>query len=121
MTARLKKGERTFHEKFGTDPEICTGDRSCIRLSGCPSLTIAPNPDCLHLEPVTKVSPSCVACGLCGEVAHAAVLCPSFYRASVIHNPSIWDRLRARLFDLIIRHFQRRLERPGAVLAGAGR
>ena len=33
---------------------------------------------------------SCVGCGLCGEVAHAAVLCPSFYRASIDHQP---DRL----------------------------
>ncbi len=118
--ARLKKGERVVREKFGTDPEICTGDHSCIRLSGCPSLTIAPNPDPLRLEPVTKVSPSCVACGLCGEIAHAAVLCPSFYRASVIHNPSIWDRVRARACNLLIRYFQRRLERPAAALAGAG-
>jgi len=35
---------------------------------------------------------SCVGCGLCGEVAHAAVLCPSFYRAEVIRNPNWWDR-----------------------------
>jgi hypothetical protein len=35
---------------------------------------------------------SCVGCGLCGEVAHAAVLCPSFYRAEVIKNPNGWDR-----------------------------
>src|SRR5262249_8124114 len=35
---------------------------------------------------------SCVGCGLCGEVAHAAVLCPSFYRAELIRNPNWWDR-----------------------------
>ena len=29
---------------------------------------------------------SCVGCGLCGEVAHAAVLCPSFYRAEIVRN-----------------------------------
>ena len=44
---------------------------------------------------------SCVGCGLCGEVAHAAVLCPSFYRAEIVSNPTRWDarcaqRLRAR-------------------------
>jgi indolepyruvate ferredoxin oxidoreductase alpha subunit len=29
---------------------------------------------------------------LCGEVAHADVLCPSFYRAEIIRNPNWWDR-----------------------------
>ena len=38
---------------------------------------------------------SCVGCGNCGEVADAAVLCPSFYRADIIHNPSGWDRFGA--------------------------
>ena len=48
---------------------------------------------------MTQVIQSCVGCGLCGEVAHAAVLCPSFYRAEVIENPS----LAARLLDSIRR------------------
>jgi len=81
-------------ERFGVDPDTCTGDHSCIRLSGCPSLTVAPNPDPLRVEPVTKVINSCVGCGLCGEVAHAAVLCPSFYRAEIVKNPSRLERLR---------------------------
>ena len=78
--------------RYGVDDEICTGDHSCIRLSGCPSLTVKPNPDPLRTDPVASVIESCVGCGLCGEVAHAAVLCPSFYRAEVIRNPSRWDR-----------------------------
>ena len=78
--------------RFGVDDEICTGDHSCIRLSGCPSLTVKPNPDPLRTDPVATVIESCVGCGLCGEVAHAAVLCPSFYRAEVIRNPNWWDR-----------------------------
>ena len=78
--------------RFGVDDEICTGDHSCIRLSGCPSLTVKPNPDPLRSDPVATVIESCVGCGLCGEVAHAAVLCPSFYRADVISNPTWWDR-----------------------------
>ena len=90
MRKRVEGGKRVVRERFGVDPDTCTGDHSCIRLSGCPSLTLAPNPDPLRREPVTKVINSCVGCGLCGEVAHAAVLCPSFYRASIIANP---DRL----------------------------
>src|SRR5208282_2133754 len=89
---KLKRGERVVKTRYGVDDEICTGDHSCIRLSGCPSLTVKPNPDPLRTDPVATVIESCVGCGLCGEVAHAAVLCPSFYRADVISNPSWWDR-----------------------------
>jgi len=110
--AQAERGERVVRERFGVDADTCTGDHSCIRLSGCPSLTIAPNPDPLRRAPVTKVIDSCVGCGLCGEVSHAAVLCPSFYRASLITNPSVWDRLKARWRGWIIGFLQRRLARP---------
>jgi len=106
-----ERGERVVRERFGVDADTCTGDHSCIRLSGCPSLTIAPNPDPLRREPVTKVINSCVGCGLCGEVSHAAVLCPSFYRASLITNPTGWDRFMARVRGAVIGFFQRRIER----------
>jgi indolepyruvate ferredoxin oxidoreductase alpha subunit len=105
------RGERVVRERFGVDADTCTGDHSCIRLSGCPSLTIAPNPDPLRREPVTKVINSCVGCGLCGEVSHAAVLCPSFYRATLITNPTGWDRFMARVRTAVIAFFQRRIER----------
>jgi indolepyruvate ferredoxin oxidoreductase alpha subunit len=107
----VQAGKRVVRERFGVDADTCTGDHSCIRLSGCPSLTVAPNPDPLRREPVTKVIDSCVGCGLCGEVAHAAVLCPSFYRASIVNNPNAWDRLMARLREAAIGALQRRLER----------
>ena len=100
---KLERGGRLVKTRYGVDDEICTGDHSCIRLSGCPSLTLKPNPDPLRSDPVASVIESCVGCGLCGEVAHAAVLCPSFYRAEVIRNPSGWDRtlhrLRRRIID----------------------
>ncbi len=110
MRKRLQGGERVVRERFGVDPDTCTGDHSCIRLSGCPSLTLAPNPDPLRREPVTKVINSCVGCGLCGEVAHAAVLCPSFYRASIIANPTPWDRLKSKLRGAVIGWLQRRMD-----------
>jgi indolepyruvate ferredoxin oxidoreductase alpha subunit len=91
---KLKRGERVVRTRFGVDDEICTGDHSCIRLSGCPSLTVKPSPDPLRSDPVASVIESCVGCGLCGEVAHAAVLCPSFYRAETIKNPSWLERVR---------------------------
>jgi indolepyruvate ferredoxin oxidoreductase, alpha subunit len=108
MRKRMEAGERVVRERFGVDPDTCTGDHSCIRLSGCPSLTLAPNPDPLRREPVTKVINSCVGCGLCGEVAHAAVLCPSFYRASIIANPTLWDRLKDKARAAVISWLQRR-------------
>jgi indolepyruvate ferredoxin oxidoreductase alpha subunit len=110
--ARAERGERVTQERFGVDADTCTGDHSCIRLSGCPSLTIAPNPDPLRRAPVTKVLNSCVGCGLCGEVSHAAVLCPSFYRATVISNTSAWDRLKAKWRAVVIGFLQRRMARP---------
>jgi len=89
---KLKRGERVVKTRYGVDDDICTGDHSCIRLSGCPSLTVKPSPDPLRTDPVATVIESCVGCGLCGEVAHAAVLCPSFYRTDVISNPTWFDR-----------------------------
>jgi len=114
MKKRMDGGERVVRERFGVDPDTCTGDHSCIRLSGCPSLTLAPNPDPLRREPVTKVINSCVGCGLCGEVAHAAVLCPSFYRASIIANPTAWDRLKHRIRGAVIGWLQRRIDLAAA-------
>jgi indolepyruvate ferredoxin oxidoreductase alpha subunit len=117
MRKRMEAGKRVVRERFGVDPDTCTGDHSCIRLSGCPSLTLAPNPDPLRREPVTKVINSCVGCGLCGEVAHAAVLCPSFYRATVIANPTHWDRLKAKARGVVIGWLQRHIDRRLAVAA----
>jgi indolepyruvate ferredoxin oxidoreductase alpha subunit len=97
-----QQGGRVVRQKFGVDEEVCTGDHSCIRLSGCPSLTIKPSSDPLRTDPIAHVDNSCVGCGVCGEVAHAAVLCPSFYRADVISNPTAWDRFKHRLRAIVI-------------------
>ncbi len=94
--AKLISGERLVRVKYGVDEDTCTGDHSCIRISGCPTLTIKDNPDPLRRDPVATVIDGCVGCGLCGENAHAAVLCPSFYRAEVVQNPNAWDRFIAR-------------------------
>jgi indolepyruvate ferredoxin oxidoreductase alpha subunit len=98
QTARkLAAGKRVLRTRFWVDPELCTGDHSCIRLSGCPSLTIKPTEDRLRTDPVAHVNNDCVGCGLCGELVHAAQLCPSFAQIDVIQNPSGWDRLKQRL------------------------
>ncbi|MGH8309796.1 MAG: thiamine pyrophosphate-dependent enzyme, partial [Steroidobacteraceae bacterium] len=111
MKKAVREGKRVTRERFGVDPETCTGDHSCIRLSGCPSLTLKDNPDPLRTDPVAHVDSSCVGCGVCGEVAHAAVLCPSFYSAELLYNPSRWDRLVSRLRALVIGALQERAER----------
>ena len=108
---QIADGGRVVRERFGIDPDTCTGDHSCIRLSGCPSLTIKPNPDPLRTDPIATVIDSCVGCGLCGEVAHAAVLCPSFYRAGIINNPTRWDRFKLRLRTAVIGALQDRIAR----------
>ena len=110
-------GQRVVRERFGVDPDTCTGDHSCIRLSGCPSLTIKPNTDPLRTDPVAAVQDSCVGCGLCGEVSHAAVLCPSFYRAEIVTNATRGDRLRQRVRQAVIGWLQRRDAQRRAQLA----
>ena len=112
----LKAGERVVRTRFGVDEDTCTGDHACIRLSGCPSLSVKPNPDPLRKDPVTSVLDSCVGCGLCGEVADAAVLCPSFYRAEIIQNPNALDRLLDRTRSSVITKLQGRTNIAGAAL-----
>jgi indolepyruvate ferredoxin oxidoreductase alpha subunit len=97
QAADLQAGKRVVRERFGVDPETCTGDHACIRVSGCPSLSITDNPDPLRTDPIATVLDSCVGCGVCGANAHAAVLCPSFYRADVVQNPTRRDRALAAL------------------------
>src|SRR5206468_10290331 len=97
VAAQLRAGERVETPRFGVDPDVCTGDKSCMRFNGCPSLTLAENPDPLRDDPVAHVDETCVGCGVCGEVAHAAVLCPSFYEVRIVQNPSRWRRLLARV------------------------
>jgi len=108
LAAALKRGERVVRTRYGVDDAVCTGDHSCIRLSGCPSLTIKPSPDPLRDDPVAQVINSCVGCGLCGEVADAAVLCPSFYKAEIVQNPTWWDRMVARVRTAVIGWLQGR-------------
>lgn len=102
----LKKGERVQRVKYGVDEDVCNGDHACIRLSGCPTLTLKDNPDPLKVDPVATVIDGCVGCGLCGENAHAATLCPSFYRAEVIQNPKWTERLLASVRGAFVRLLQ---------------
>ena len=93
----LGAGERVVRTRYGIDEETCTGDHSCIRLSGCPTLTVKASSDPLKSDPVAHVTNGCVGCGLCGEVAHAATLCPSFWRAEIIQNARWYDRALGRV------------------------
>ena len=115
FAAAVKSGARRVLPRFGVDEEVCSGDHACIRLSGCPSLSLRRSEDPLKPDPVAYVDASCVGCGHCGEVAEAAVLCPSFYRADVVHNPTAWDRLRARWNGRVIAWLRRRRPAPLSV------
>ncbi len=64
--------------------------------------------DPLKDDSVAAVDNSCVACGNCGEVAEAAILCPSFYRTDVIQNPNRFDRVAWRLRSAVIDWLHRR-------------
>jgi len=104
-------GKRVVKERFGVDEDVCTGDHACMRLSGCPSLSVKHTSDPLKDDPVAVIDNSCVGCGNCGEVAVAAVLCPSFYQADIIHNPSRFDRWSAAMRSALIGFLQRRTDR----------
>ncbi|MEO1677192.1 MAG: indolepyruvate ferredoxin oxidoreductase subunit alpha [Pseudomonadota bacterium] len=101
-------GKRVVRTRFGVDEDVCTGDHACIRLSGCPSLTLKETGDILRDEPVVAIDESCVGCGNCGEVADAAVLCPSFYQADYVQNAGGWEQWIAGLRARVIGALQRR-------------
>lgn len=94
---KIADGKKVVRTRYGVDEDTCTGDHSCIRLSGCPTLTVKTASDPLKSDPVAHVLNGCVGCGLCGENAHAATLCPSFYRAEIVSNPGWLDRTAARV------------------------
>ncbi len=105
--AAIKEGRRVEAPRFGVDKEVCTGDHACMRLSGCPSLGLKHTSDPLRDDPIAHIDQTCVGCGNCGEVADAAILCPSFYRADVVHNPSRlekqWAGIRAGVIGWLAR------------------
>jgi indolepyruvate ferredoxin oxidoreductase, alpha subunit len=105
VAASLAQGQRVVRTRFGVDENVCTGDHACVRLSACPSLTVRDAIDPLRSDPVAYVTPDCVGCGLCGENAHAATLCPSFFKVDVIQNPGVWDRLKDQLRRAVLRWF----------------
>ena len=113
----VNDGKRMVRDRFGVDEDTCTGDHACIRLSGCPSLTVKPNPDPLRRQPVSYVDNSCVGCGNCGEVAHEAVLCPSFYKGQIVFNPNLFDRTLFGVRSAVINWLQVRAEKHRLRLA----
>ncbi len=111
MKADQLERKRAEVEKFGVDADICTGDHACIRISGCPSLSLKENPDPLRDDPVAHVDETCVACGHCGEVADAAVLCPSFYNVHLVKNPNFIDRMLSKFRHAVVSRLQERYAR----------
>ncbi|RPE66624.1 indolepyruvate ferredoxin oxidoreductase alpha subunit [Pacificibacter maritimus] len=108
LAKAAKDGKRVVRPRFGVDEDICTGDHACMRLSGCPSLSVKDTGDPLRDDPVAAIDQTCVGCGNCGEVADAAVLCPSFYQAEIVSNPSDFEKRRASRTGKIIGWLQNR-------------
>ena len=115
----IKEGRRVDVPRFGVDSDVCTGDHACMRLSGCPSLSLKQLDDPLRDDPVAHIDQTCVGCGNCGEVADTAVLCPSFYQADVVHNPSGFERWRAGQRARIITWMQARRDARRLRLSGS--
>jgi indolepyruvate ferredoxin oxidoreductase alpha subunit len=70
---------------------------------GLPVADASHQPRPARTDPVARWIDSCVGCGLCGEVAHAAVLCPSFYRR--------WERTLDGWRRRVVGWFQARQQR----------
>ncbi|WP_146344908.1 thiamine pyrophosphate-dependent enzyme [Phaeobacter marinintestinus] len=117
--AAIRDGRRVDVPRFGVDEDVCTGDHACMRLSGCPSLSLKTLDDPLRDDPVASIDHTCVGCGNCGEVADAAILCPSFYRADVVHNPSGLERWMADRRAGVRSWLQARRDRKRLSFSGA--
>ena len=115
LAAAVKEGRRVTKPRFGVDEDVCTGDHACMRLSGCPSLSVKTLDDPLRDDPVAAIDHTCVGCGNCGEVADAAVLCPSFYQAETVFNPTGFERFANRLRQRVIGWLQARRDRSRLV------
>ena len=106
----IANGKRVLKTRFGVDEDVCTGDHACIRLSGCPSLSVRELDDPLRDDPVASIDQNCVGCGNCGEVADAAVLCPSFYQADVVTNATKIETWISGVRRSLIQKLQRRYD-----------
>lgn len=116
----ISDGQRVEIPRFGIDEAVCTGDHACMRLSGCPSLGLKVTDDPLRDDPVAHIDQTCVGCGNCGEVADAAVLCPSFYQADVVHNPDRFEQKLAYWQTRLIKWLQKRRNRKRLVFSIGG-
>ena len=115
----ISNGVRTEIPRFGVDEDICTGEHACIRVSGCPSLSLKKLDDPLRDDPIASIDQSCVGCGNCGEVADAAILCPSFFQADVVHNPTNMENILSQFQKSIIKFFQMRRQKKRLNFIGA--
>jgi indolepyruvate ferredoxin oxidoreductase alpha subunit len=116
LAKAAKEGKRTVKPRFGVDEDICTGDHACMRLSGCPSLSVKDTGDPLRDDPVAYIDQTCVGCGNCGEVADAAVLCPSFWQAEVVSNPTKAEARKASRASRLMGWLQSRRDARRIVL-----
>lgn len=98
----LAAGERVEVERLGVDNDVCVGDHACMRVNGCPSLTLEESNNKLKSAPVAAIDTTCVGCGVCGEIAHAARLCPSFHKVTVTHNINWYEKLWIKLKSLLM-------------------
>jgi indolepyruvate ferredoxin oxidoreductase alpha subunit len=117
MAKAVKDGKRVVKPRFGVDEDVCTGDHACMRLSGCPSLSVKDTGDPLRDDPVASIDQTCVGCGNCGEVADAAVLCPSFYQAEVVSNPTEREKRSASRSQRLMGWLQSRRDAKRIVYA----
>ncbi len=101
IESNITKGVRVEQVKYKIDEKICSGCFPCEKYSGCPSVTVVKNPNPLRTGYIKQTEETCTGCGVCG-ITSIFGLCPSTYRVTEIHNPSMLERLRFRVSQSII-------------------
>jgi len=102
----LKSGGRVESLRKLVDPEVCIGDHSCMKLVGCPSLTLAPAKNSLRIgEYIAQTIKSCTGLGHCLQAAKEDKLCPSFVEVKKITNPTISERAIFKIRQSVIKNF----------------
>ncbi|RMG20831.1 MAG: indolepyruvate ferredoxin oxidoreductase subunit alpha [Methanobacteriota archaeon] len=104
---KLKDGKKVIQPKVQVDPRLCQGCWPCSEYIGCPSETKVKSENPLRKGTIRRMDETCVGCGVCSEVTQTFGLCPSTYNEYYISNPSIIDRLRAKLSYGLISVFRK--------------
>ncbi len=104
----VKDGKRVVRERFGVDEDVCTGDHACMRLSGCPSLSVKDTDDPSAGRPGGRDRQYLRRLRQLRRGRRGRGPLPVLLSRRRDLNPTGWDRLLARVRGDVIGSLQRR-------------